>query len=46
MQEDYDFEQGDAGSSGMEKVSAGGLHKGNLDVEEFNMCTKYAPVEV
>ena len=28
--EDYDFEQGDAGSSGMEKVSAGGLHKGNL----------------
>ena len=36
--EDYEFEAGDAGSSGMEKVSAGSLHKGDLVMIKGKPC--------
>ena len=36
--EDYDFSGGDAGSLGMEKVSAGSLHKGDLVMIKGKPC--------
>ena len=38
MEEDYQFESGDAGSAGIEKVSAGSLKKGDLVMIKGHPC--------
>ena len=38
MEEDYDFTAGDAGSAGVEKVSAGSLKKGSLVLIKGHPC--------
>ena len=38
MEEDYQFEAGDAGSAGIEKVSAGSLKKGDLVMIKGHPC--------
>lgn len=38
MSDDYQFEKGDAGSGGVEKVSAGSLKKGDLVMIKGHPC--------
>jgi hypothetical protein len=38
MEEDYQFEQGDSGSPGIEKIQAGCLKKGSLVMIKCHPC--------